>query len=120
MPPPTRTNTRLTASVAAKALKGVAVGLSIMRDTGILAEQGTTGKFPDWEAVLGIRDKAFHALIKSMINSEWIFARATIAELRRSKMIDMSARTTYLDSDSVNTETAGTNTNLWMCRLTMS
>jgi zearalenone synthase (highly reducing iterative type I polyketide synthase) len=68
-----------------KRLKGVAVDLRIMRDVGILAEQGTTGKFPDWEAVLGIRGKSFHALIKSLINSEWIFDRATLAGIHRSK-----------------------------------
>ncbi|CAG8887928.1 unnamed protein product [Penicillium egyptiacum] len=52
-------------------LKGVAVDLGIMRDVGILAEQGTTGKLADWEAILGIREKPFHALMKSLINSEW-------------------------------------------------
>jgi zearalenone synthase (highly reducing iterative type I polyketide synthase) len=54
-----------------KGLKGVAVDLGIMRDVGILAEQGTTGKLADWEAILGIREKPFHALMKSLINSEW-------------------------------------------------
>ncbi|KAL6232450.1 hypothetical protein BDW75DRAFT_247185 [Aspergillus navahoensis] len=52
-------------------LKAVAVDLGIMRDVGILAEQGTTGKLAAWEAVLGIREKPFHALMKSLINSEW-------------------------------------------------
>lgn len=52
-------------------LKAVAVDLGIMRDVGILAEQGTTGKLADWEAILGIREKPFHALMKSLINSEW-------------------------------------------------
>ncbi|KAF7175096.1 hypothetical protein CNMCM7691_006500 [Aspergillus felis] len=52
-------------------LKAVAVDLGIMRDVGILAEQGTTGKLADWEAVLGIREKPFHALMKSLINREW-------------------------------------------------
>lgn len=52
-------------------LKAVAVNLGIMRDVGILAEQGTTGKLAVWESVLGIREKAFHALMKSLINREW-------------------------------------------------
>ncbi|KAB8275838.1 KR domain-containing protein [Aspergillus minisclerotigenes] len=52
-------------------LKGEAVNLGIMRDVGILAEQGATGKLAAWEAVLGIREKPFHALMKSLINSEW-------------------------------------------------
>ncbi|KAJ4315566.1 Highly reducing polyketide synthase curS1 [Neodidymelliopsis sp. IMI 364377] len=52
-------------------LKGVAINLGIMRDVGILAEQGTVGKLALWESVLGIREKAFHALMKSLIRCEW-------------------------------------------------
>jgi hypothetical protein len=51
-------------------LKAVAINLGIMRDVGILAEQGTTGKLALWEAVLGIREKSFHALMKSVISRE--------------------------------------------------
>ncbi|KAL4947686.1 phenolpthiocerol synthesis polyketide synthase ppsB [Aspergillus filifer] len=51
-------------------LKAVAVNLGIMRDVGVLAEQGATGKLADWEAVLGIRERPFHALMKSLINRQ--------------------------------------------------
>ncbi|KAI2478999.1 Polyketide synthase module protein [Pyrenophora tritici-repentis] len=51
-------------------LKAVAINLGIMRDVGVLAEQGSTGKLALWEAALGIREKPFHALMKSIINRE--------------------------------------------------
>ncbi|KAF2679048.1 phenolpthiocerol synthesis polyketide synthase ppsB [Lentithecium fluviatile CBS 122367] len=51
----------------AQGLKGVAVNLGIMRDVGMLAEQGATGNLKLWENVLGIREPAFHALMKSLI-----------------------------------------------------
>ncbi|KAK2786787.1 Highly reducing polyketide synthase curS1 [Onygenales sp. PD_12] len=51
-------------------LKAVAVNLGIMRDVGVLAEQGAMGKLAEWESVLGIRERAFHALMKSLINRE--------------------------------------------------
>ncbi|KAL4796963.1 phenolpthiocerol synthesis polyketide synthase ppsB [Aspergillus venezuelensis] len=51
-------------------LKAVAVNLGIMRDVGVLAEQGATGNLANWEAVLGIREGAFHALVKSLINRQ--------------------------------------------------
>lgn len=50
-------------------LKAVAVNLGIMRDVGVLAEQGTHS-LKAWEEVLGIREPAFHALMKSLINSQ--------------------------------------------------
>ncbi|RHZ48412.1 beta-ketoacyl reductase [Aspergillus thermomutatus] len=62
-------------------LKAVAVDLGIMRDVGILAEQGTTGKLADWEAVLGIREKPFHALMKSLITAS---GKETVTRLLRS------------------------------------
>ncbi|KAB2571293.1 Highly reducing polyketide synthase curS1 [Lasiodiplodia theobromae] len=49
-------------------LPAVAVNLGIMRDVGVLAETGTTGNFALWERALGIREPAFHALMKSLIN----------------------------------------------------
>ena len=53
-------------------LKAISVNLGIMRDVGILAETGTSGNIKLWEEVLGIREPAFHALMKSLINqSSW-------------------------------------------------
>ncbi|CAO2653522.1 Nn.00g029330.m01.CDS01 [Neocucurbitaria sp. VM-36] len=51
-------------------LKAISVNLGIMRDVGILAETGTTGNIKLWEEVLGIREPAFHALMKSLINQQ--------------------------------------------------
>ena len=51
-------------------LKAVSVNLGIMRDVGVLAETGTSGNIKLWEEVLGIREPAFHALIKSLINQQ--------------------------------------------------
>lgn len=51
-------------------LKAVSVNLGIMRDVGILAESGTSGNIKLWEEVLGIREPAFHALMKSLINQQ--------------------------------------------------
>lgn len=53
----------------AQGLKAVAVNLGIMRDVGVLAEQGTHS-LKVWEEVLGIREPAFHALMKSLINGQ--------------------------------------------------
>jgi NADPH:quinone reductase-like Zn-dependent oxidoreductase/NADP-dependent 3-hydroxy acid dehydrogenase YdfG len=54
----------------AQGLKAVAVNLGIMRDVGVLAEQGATGNLKMWEDVLGIREPAFHALMKSLIKRQ--------------------------------------------------
>ncbi|KAG7038038.1 reducing polyketide synthase [Colletotrichum scovillei] len=51
-------------------LKAVSVNLGIMRDVGVLAEQGATGKFLLWEETLGIREPAFHAIFKGLINRQ--------------------------------------------------
>ncbi|KAF2096874.1 reducing polyketide synthase [Rhizodiscina lignyota] len=51
-------------------LKAISVDLGIMRDVGVLAETGTTGNIKRWEEVLGIREPAFHALMKSLINQQ--------------------------------------------------
>lgn len=51
-------------------LKAVSVNLGIMRDVGVLAEQGATGNFLLWEETLGIREPAFHALFKGLINRQ--------------------------------------------------
>ncbi|KAL8816739.1 MAG: hypothetical protein Q9223_004307 [Gallowayella weberi] len=51
-------------------LKAISVNLGIMRDVGILAETGTSGNIKLWEEVLGIREPAFHALMKSLITQQ--------------------------------------------------
>lgn len=49
-------------------LKAVAVNLGIMRDVGAIAESAGVGNnLSQWEDVIGIREPAFHALIKSLI-----------------------------------------------------
>ena len=50
-------------------LKAVSIDLGIMLDVGILAETGTHN-LKTWEDVLGIREPAFHALMKSAINGQ--------------------------------------------------
>lgn len=54
-----------------RGLKAISVNLGIMRDVGILAETGTSGNIKLWEEVLGIREPAFHALMKSLINQQY-------------------------------------------------
>ncbi|KAJ0122144.1 reducing polyketide synthase [Diaporthe amygdali] len=52
----------------ARGLKAVAVNLGIMRDVGAIAESAGVGNnLSQWEDVIGIREPAFHALIKSLI-----------------------------------------------------
>ena len=51
-------------------LKAISVNLGIMRGVGILAESGISGNIKLWEEVLGIREPAFHALMKSLINQQ--------------------------------------------------
>lgn len=51
-----------------RGLKAVAVNLGIMRDVGAIAESAGVGNnLSQWEDVIGIREPAFHALIKSLI-----------------------------------------------------
>ncbi|KAM0716793.1 hypothetical protein Q7P37_008238 [Cladosporium fusiforme] len=57
----------LSAYRRAHGLKAVAVNLTIIREVGILAEQGTTGNIAVWEEALGIKEPAFHALMKTLI-----------------------------------------------------
>ncbi|CAG8971039.1 hypothetical protein HYALB_00005277 [Hymenoscyphus albidus] len=51
-------------------LKAISVNLGIMRDVSVFAESGTSGNIKIWEEVLGIREPAFHALMKSLINQQ--------------------------------------------------
>ncbi|KAF2258097.1 reducing polyketide synthase [Lojkania enalia] len=50
-------------------LKAVSVNLGMMRDVGVIAETGMNA-LKLWEDVLGIREPAFHALMKSLINAQ--------------------------------------------------
>ncbi|KAJ5441781.1 hypothetical protein N7491_004187 [Penicillium cf. griseofulvum] len=50
-------------------LKAVSVNLGIMLDIGVIAETGAHN-FKVWEQVLGIREPAFHALMRSLINGQ--------------------------------------------------
>lgn len=54
----------------ARGLKAIAVNLTIIREVGILAEQGTTGNIAIWEEALGIKEPAFHALMKSLVTGQ--------------------------------------------------
>ena len=53
----------------AQGLEAVSVDLGIMLSVGILAEMGDH-TFKLWENALGIREHAFHALIKSLVNGQ--------------------------------------------------
>jgi NADPH:quinone reductase-like Zn-dependent oxidoreductase/NADP-dependent 3-hydroxy acid dehydrogenase YdfG len=50
-------------------LKAISVNLGIMLSVGILAEMGDH-TFKLWEDVLGIREQAFHSLIKSLVSRQ--------------------------------------------------
>ncbi|KAK1993635.1 KR domain-containing protein [Colletotrichum falcatum] len=62
-------------------LKAVSVNLGIMRDVGVIAE-GTSNFMAPWEKVLGIREPAFHALMKSVINGQQDGARSEACPAR--------------------------------------
>ncbi|KAG8158602.1 hypothetical protein KVR01_011724 [Diaporthe batatas] len=53
-----------------KGLKATSINLGIMRDVGVIAEQGVTGHYKIWEEALGIREPTFHALIKGIISRQ--------------------------------------------------
>ncbi|MCJ1354257.1 MAG: hypothetical protein MMC33_004244 [Icmadophila ericetorum] len=55
---------------ASRGLKAVTIDLGIMRDVGIIAEQGSTGYLKEWEEPFGIREKELHLLIKKIIAAE--------------------------------------------------
>ncbi|CAL3969736.1 unnamed protein product [Diplocarpon coronariae] len=56
-------------SLRAQGRKAVSIDLGIMRDVGVLAEQGAKGHhLRDWEEPFGIREDEFHALIKTVIS----------------------------------------------------
>ena len=51
-------------------LKAVTVNLGIMREVGVLAEQGAAGYLKEWEIPFGIREKEFHSLMRMVISGE--------------------------------------------------
>lgn len=53
----------------AQGLKAVSIDLGIMLDVGVLTEMSAHA-FKLWEEILGIREPAFHALMKSLINGQ--------------------------------------------------
>lgn len=53
-----------------KNLKAVTVDLGIMRDVGVIAEQGATSYLKEWEEPFGLRESEFHAIIEKTIASE--------------------------------------------------
>lgn len=54
----------------ARGLKAVTVDLGVMRDVGVIAEQGATGDLKEWEGPFGIRESEFHVLMKRIIASQ--------------------------------------------------
>ena len=54
----------------ARGLKAVTVDLGVMRDVGVIAEQGATDYLKEWELPFGMRESEFHALMKMIIASE--------------------------------------------------
>ena len=54
----------------ARGLKAVTLDLGIMRDVGVIAEQGATDYLKEWEEPFGIRESQLHALFKRTITSQ--------------------------------------------------
>lgn len=53
-----------------RGLKAVTIDLGIMRGVGVLAEQGTTDYFKEWEEPFGVREKELHLLVEKIIAAE--------------------------------------------------
>ncbi|KAH8698372.1 putative polyketide synthase [Talaromyces proteolyticus] len=51
-------------------LKAITLDLGIMRDVGVLAEQGITDYLREWEEPCGIREVEFHALMDNVLAGE--------------------------------------------------
>ncbi|KAI9728591.1 MAG: Type I Iterative PKS [Cirrosporium novae-zelandiae] len=51
-------------------LKAVTLDLGVMRDVGVIAEQGATDYLKEWEEPFGIRELELHDLIKKTITSQ--------------------------------------------------
>lgn len=54
----------------AHGLKAVTIDLGIIRDVGVIAEQGATDYLKEWEEPFGIRETEFHLLITKTIANE--------------------------------------------------
>ena len=54
----------------ARGLKAVTVDLGIMRDVGVIAEQGATDYLKEWAEPFGIREAELHLMMKKIISSE--------------------------------------------------
>ena len=54
----------------ARGLKAVTIDLGIMRDVGVIAEQGAADYLKEWEDPFGIRESELHLLIKKIIAAE--------------------------------------------------
>ena len=53
-----------------RGLKAVTIDLGIMRGVGVLAEQGSTDYFKEWEEPFGVREKELHLLVEKIIAAE--------------------------------------------------
>ena len=59
-------------------LKAVTVNLGIMRDVGVLAQEGATGYLKEWEIPFGIREREFHSLMRMVIAGEACGQKSTV------------------------------------------
>ena len=59
-------------------LKAVTLNLGIMREIGVLAEQGATGYLKEWEIPFGIQEREFHSLIRMVIAGETGGQKSTV------------------------------------------
>ncbi len=59
-------------------LKAVTVNLGIMREVGVLAEQGAAGYLKEWEIPFGIQEREFHTLIRMVIAAETGGQKSTV------------------------------------------
>ncbi|KAL9100557.1 MAG: hypothetical protein Q9163_004079 [Psora crenata] len=53
-----------------RGLKAVTIDLGIMREVGVIAEQGATDYLKEWEEPFGIRESEFHHMVKYIIGHE--------------------------------------------------
>lgn len=60
--------------------KGLTLDLGIMRDVGVLAEQGITDYLREWEGPCGIRENEFHALIDHSLAGE-LAGSSTVSQI---------------------------------------
>lgn len=70
-----------------RGLKAVTIDLGIMRDVGVIAEQGATDYLKEWEEPFGIRESEFHLMIKQIITSEQMTTRITDGAIAAPQII---------------------------------